>query len=455
MVYDVIIIGGGPGGCQAAADAADAGLTVALVEEKRLGGTCLNEGCIPAKTLLYSSGLLHKAKEAASYGIVADNPQIRPQSVVERKNTIVSQLQKGLTAKLRHKKIDIFYETAIVKTVEKEIQVSLCNKSCICGRHLILASGSRTFIPDIKGLEEALEEGFAMDSRKFLDNTTLYKKVIVIGCGIIGIEFASFLASIGTEVILLDNRKEILEEMDEDVKNILVRSLQMKGIKFRLGVKVLKVDAGKKSALIQDEEEEELLCDEIIVCAGRIPNLDAIEDANTGIRTQNGAIITDDFGRTNKERVYAVGDVNGRIMLAHTAYAEAGAAVQHILGNRQAVEYHLIPKVIYSNPEAAWVGITEKEYENKKSEYDIKVCSMKYSGRFMIENQKEQGICKLISEKKSGRIMGGFLVGDGAAEIIIVIENMIKDKKTISDIRQMIFPHPSIGEVIRECAYME
>ncbi len=451
MPYDIIIIGGGPGGYQSAIEAVIAGFTVALVEAKRLGGVCLNEGCIPAKTLLYSSKLFYKAMEAKKYGIHIDNPKIQLSQVIERKNDIVYKLHKGLNVKLNNEQIDIFHGTGLIKTVKSEVQVVLNNDNCICGKNLIIASGSRSFIPNIKGISVALKEGFAMDSSEFLNNTAMYKKMVIIGCGIIGIEFASFLANIGIDVTLLDNKTEILEEIDDDVKKVLIRSLMKKGVKFKLGVDVTEINAESRTVWVQGEKEEKISCDKVVVCAGRIPNIDGFGVAEAGIAIKNGAIITDYYGRTSVESVYAIGDVNGRIMLAHTAYAEARAAIQHIQGKRQAVEYHLIPRVIYSCPEAAWVGVTENKCRNEKLECIVNTCSMRYSGRFMVENEGEQGICKLIWDKNNGQIKGGFLVGDGASEIIIIIENMIREKKTVEDIKQMIFPHPSIGEVIREC----
>ncbi len=451
MLYDIIIIGGGPGGYQAAMEAVAEGLTVALIEKKHLGGVCLNEGCIPTKTLLYSSKLFYKAMEAQYYGIYIDNVRIELGQVIERKNDIVCKLRKGLSTKLHNDLVDIFDETGLIKTVKNEIQVVFDNNNCICGKNLIIASGSRAFVPDIKGISAALKEEFAIDSSKFLNNTVMYKKVVIIGCGIIGIEFASFLANIGIEAVLLDNKKEILEEIDEDVRKVLIRSLIRKGVKFKLGVDITEIDAESRTVWVKGEQEEKISCDKVIICTGRIPNIDGFGVAEAGIAVKNGAIITDDFGRTSVENVYAIGDVNGRIMLAHTAYAEAKATIQYIQGKRQAVEYHLIPRVIYSHPEAAWVGMTENKCRDEKLEYAVKECSMRYSGKFMVENEKEQGICKLIWDKNDRKIIGGFLIGDGASEIIITIENMIRERKTIDDVRQMIFPHPSIGEVIQEC----
>ena len=452
MLYDVIIIGGGPGGYQAAIDAAAAGLSVALIEAQRLGGTCLNEGCIPTKNLLYSAKIFHKILEGEQYGIHVGKPVIQLDRVVERKNDIITKLQKGLRTKLDKGNIEIFNHIGTIKNVKENICV-FTNRN-IYGKYLIIASGSRFLFPEIQGLNEAVQKGFAINSSNFLDCTTEYKKVVIIGCGIVGIEFASFLASIGVEVTVLDNRNEVLTEMDEDVRKLFISSLMMKGIKFKLGVDIVYVDAWNHAIKIEGEKEENIFCDKVVVCTGRIPNIEGLGISEVGIEIKDGKIVTDNYCRTNIERVYAIGDVNGKVMLAHTAYAEAKNVIQHICGKGQTVEYNLIPKVIYSYPEAAWVGVTEKNYRQRSVEYGVKACSMKYSGRFMIENEKEQGICKIIWDMDSGQIKGCFLIGNGASEIMIAVAEMIRDKKTIDDIKQMIFPHPSIGEVIQECAYM-
>ena len=452
-MYDIIIIGGGPGGYQAAIDASASGFSTALIESKKLGGTCLNEGCLPAKSLLYSSKIFRKIREEEPYGIHADNLSMQLEQVIEKKNHMVSQLRKGMNHKLKHSLTDVFYCTGRIKSAGEEIQVDMEDGACIRGKYLIIASGSIPFFPEIDGLQRAFQEGFAIAGNHFLDQTSIHKKTVIMGGGFTGIEFAGFLSNTGAEVIVLDSRKNILEELDEDVRKVFVRSLMMKGITFRLGIQIVEIDAGKKQVRIKGETEEEILCDQVLMCTGRVPNIQGMGIEASEIAVKDGKILTDDYCRTNVERVYAIGDVNGKLMLAHTASAEARSVIRHIMGSKQKVEYRRIPRVIYSCPEAAWVGASEQNLKKEDMEYGCSSCSMRYSGKFMVENIREQGICKLIWDKKSRQILGCFLIGDGASEIIITVENMIEEHKTLEDVKQMIFPHPSIGEAIWECAY--
>ncbi len=454
MTYDIVVIGGGPGGYQSALEAEACGYSVALVEKESLGGTCLHRGCIPTKTLLHSSVLFRRIQEAEQYGIHTGHSDLLLPLIEERKKRIVSALHKGLVSKLKKERIDIFRHTARIESLENGARIVLDDGTYICGRYLIIASGSRPFFPDIHGLADAFADGFAVDSSGFLNDTSAYAKAVVIGSGVAGIELAGFLSDVGTEVTVLDSRKEILKEMDSDVKKVFLRSLAEKGVKFRLGADVLEVDAGNRTVKIREDKEESIRCDKVIVCTGRIPDIQETGAAKAGIAVEGGRIVVDDYCRTNFGHVYAVGDVNGKVMLAHAAYAEARTAVRHIMGEMQGVEYQLIPKVIYTHPEAAWVGETEKNPGQESAEYVSASCSMKYSGKFMIENEKEHGVCKLVWEKKTGRLKGCFLVGDNASELIITAENMIRDEKTAEDIMQMIFPHPSVGEVLQECTYM-
>lgn len=454
MSYDVIVIGGGPGGYQAAIEAAAGGYFVALAEKGNLGGVCLHEGCIPAKTFLYSARLFERMREAETYGLYTGETALLMSGILERKERIVSTLYKGLEARLQKHQIEILRSAARIESLDGRIRIALDNGTRISGRNLIIASGSCPFFPDIPGLTDAFADGFALDGSGFLRGAETGRKVVIIGSGMVGIEFAGFLADTGTEVTLLDSRSEILGELDDDVRKIFLRSLMSKGIRIRLGVDVLEVDARERGIRIRDGGEEEIQCDKVVVCTGRMPCTGGLGAAEAGIAMENGRILTDDYCRTNREHVYAVGDVNGRVMLAHTAYAEAKAAVGHMMGKPQKVEYPLIPRVIYSNPEAAWTGVREKDLNPDGKEYVGCSCSMRYSGKFLIENEREQGICKLVWEKATGCLKGCFLVGDGASELIITAENMIRDKKTAEDIKHMVFPHPSVGEVLQECAYM-
>lgn len=452
MKYDLIIIGAGPGGYQAALEAAENGLNVAVIEKGNLGGACLNEGCIPTKALLYSSNLLRKVSGGTCYGLNANEVSIDLQAVVKRKDTIVTALRKGLTAKLSKKNVCFFEGTAALVSVKDNVKVTLNNDVILEGKKLIIATGSKMFCPAIEGVEEGINAGFVMNTEQFLNNCMIYKKVVIIGAGVIGIEFASFLANIGTEVILVDIREEIFPEIDDDTRRRFLRSLKSDKVQIKTGIGISKISVDGYICL-DDDKRTVVTCDKIILCTGRVPNTDDLELEKFGICTEDKAIVTDLFCRTNNDNVYAVGDVNGRSMLAHTAYIEAKTAIDHICDKTSEINYDLVPKVVFSNPEIAWVGKMERDLQRNSVDYVVKFCSMKYSGKFVIENESECGYCKLIVDRQD-KVIGCVLLGNGASELIVTMEIIIREQKTIDDLKNLIFPHPTIGEAIRECAYM-
>lgn len=449
--FDVIIIGGGPAGYQAAVSAANKNMRVLILEEKHLGGVCLNEGCIPTKTLLNSSKLFNMTKNLEVYGINVSNLEFSLDKVVDRKNSIVNKLRYGISQRINVDNISFMEQHAEIMGKDKGYQIRLGNGNIVSGEYLIIASGSRALFPKIDGLEDALDSGFAINSKEFLDSRVKYHKVVIIGCGVIGIEFASFLLDIGCAVTIIENRYNIFPDMDEDVRRLIIRSLQGRGATVELGCKVQKIsDDGFIEIQNSLGDKKVINCDKVLLCTGRKPNIDDLGLENVGVCIRNGAIKTASNCMTNCPNVFAIGDVNGKTMLAHCAYKEARVAIDNICGVNNQIDYCMIPKVIYSNPEIAWVGLSEEECKNKGIISNSKSCSMKYSSKFMVENEYEQGLCKVIFDNETGQIKGCFIVGNGASEIITIMEIMMCQNKTIEDVKNVVFPHPSICEIFKE-----
>ncbi|MCI9135079.1 MAG: dihydrolipoyl dehydrogenase [Lachnospiraceae bacterium] len=450
---DVLVLGGGPGGYLAAERAAQGGKTVTLIEKRALGGTCLNEGCIPSKALLNSGKLYEHAKDSAAFGVVAENVTIDHAKVVARKDKVVKTLVSGVGATMAAHKVQVVMADGFIKGQTADGFVVEAKGEEYAGEKLILACGSVPVIPPIPGLREGVESGFVLTNREILDLKTLPKNLVVIGGGVIGLELASYFSMVGVPVTVIEMLDKIAGPTEREVSALLLKEYKKRGIDFKLSCKVTEV--GKDCVMYEEAGENKKVEAQVVLCCiGRRAFTQNMGIENLNVYMERGAVVTDEHMQTSVAGVYAVGDVNGKLMLAHTAYREAEVAVNHILGKRDFMRYSAIPSVIYTNPEIASVGETEESAKAKGLEVRSVKASMKMSGRYLAEVEKGDGFCKLIIDTKKNCLVGCHMIGSYTSEMIYGAALMIEKQMPIEQIKELVFPHPTVSEVIREALFL-
>lgn len=452
-MYDLIVLGGGPAGYNAAERAAHKGLKTLVLEGRALGGVCLNEGCVPTKTLLYSAKIFDYTKHGDAYGVKCEGSSLDHAFVVGRKNKVVKQLTGGIAMQLKSAGADVVSEFGIIKGRDSEgFTVEAAGKE-YKGARLLICTGSDALVPPIEGLRESVAGGFAMTNREILDMETVPEKLTVIGGGVIGLEMASYFCSAGSKVTVVEMLDHIAGPTDGEISKILLKNYQKKGVNFILGAKVTKVGEGKV-VYEKDGKAESVDADKVLVSIGRRAHTQGIGLENVGVLTERGAIVTDEYCRTSVPGIWAAGDVNGKSMLAHTAYREGEVAVANMLGGKERVNYLSIPSVIYTNPEVASVGETSESVKAKGIEAKTASVTLKYSGRYVAENEGGDGIVKLIVDKEHNRLLGVHMIGNYASEIIYGAAMMVEKEMRVDDVKKFVFPHPTVCEVIREAMFM-
>lgn len=452
--YDVIVIGGGPGGYLAAERAAQGGLKAAVCEKRALGGVCLNEGCIPTKSLLYCAKNYANAKHGKDYGVLCDNVRYDHAMVVDRKAKVVKTLVSGVGATMSANGIKVYSAAAVISGRGKNggFDVQLEGGDMINGDRLIIATGSVTTIPPVPGLKEGLESGFVMTNREILDMRELPESLVCIGGGVIGLEMACYFATVGVKVTIIEMMDKIAGPTDKDICDNLMRTYKKEGMEFKLSAKVLEV--GKDSVTYEDASGKKTIkAGKVLLSAGRRAFTQGIGLENIGVVTERGAVVTDRHMCTNVTGVYAVGDCNGKIMLAHTAYREAEVAVNNILGKRDEMRYEAIPSVIYTTPEVASVGLTKAAAEKQGMKVrEVKV-PMIYAGRYVAETMNGDGFCKLLLDTDKNRLVGVHLIGNYASEMIYGAAQMLETELPPEQLKKFVFPHPTVSEIIREALF--
>ena len=452
MNYDLIILGGGPAGYYAAERAADAGFRTLLIEERSLGGVCLNEGCIPTKSLLYTAKLANSAKHGEAYGVLfADRAKIDHQKAVERKNKVVQKLVGGVTATLKQKHVDAVRSRGVVKGRAGNGFLVEANGEAFEGERLLICTGSEPITPKIDGLDKAIETGFVVTSREILDLESVPENLVIIGGGVIGLEIANYFAVAGSKVTIVEMLPEVGGAIDADVAKSLRASLGKLGVRFMLETKAAVFEPGNVIAAVAgDDEPVSIPADKVLLSIGRRPRTEGAGLDTLGVYIEKGAVVTDSRMRTNVPGVWAAGDVNGKVMLAHTAYREAAVSVNDMAGAADSMRYDAIPQIVYTSPEVACVGETEASAAAKGYIFDKAVVPLQYSGRYVAENAKGDGFVKLIAERRGGRILGVHIIGSYASEIILSAAVLVGSKWTKGAAEKIVFPHPTVGEVLRD-----
>ncbi|OQY31066.1 MAG: dihydrolipoyl dehydrogenase [Spirochaetaceae bacterium 4572_59] len=436
--YDLIVIGAGPGGYIAAERAGHEGLKVLIIEKENLGGVCTNWGCIPTKSLLNSSKLYKKALHSEEFGVSAENVVFSLEKAMAHKQDTIDTLRKGIAYLMKMNKVDVIMAEAEVIAADT---VLADGKTYSCD-NLIIATGSTAFVPPIPGADLP----HVLDNKGILAVDKLPGNLVIIGGGVIGVEFASFFSNIGVKVSVVEMMDEIIPLMDADFTKALRKNLSK--VDFHLKARVTKID-GTKVYFEKDGVETALDADMVLMSVGRRPITMGLEKIGVDVAPQG--IRVDEQMKTNLPGVYAIGDVNGKSLLAHSASRMAEVAVNTILGKQDCMRYAAVPWAVYTDPEAAGCGLTEKDA--KEQGYNVKTASsqMRANGRFLAEmGKKAPGMCKLVVDDDSGEILGVHLLGSYSSEIIHSAAVMLEMELRVQDVKEIIFPHPSISEIIKD-----
>ena len=449
MKYFLAIIGGGPAGYTAAEKASKAGTDVVLFEQNAVGGTCLNVGCIPTKSLLYGAKQYYNATHAQKYGVTAENVAFDFAAMQKRKTIVVRKLVAGIKQRLNNEHCTLVSGAAAVVSRTDELVTVSCNGETYEAENLLICTGSTNFVPPIPGIKE---NEYVWDSTDALAATELPKSIIIVGGGVIGMEFATLYHELGVPVTVIEAMPTILPNLDQDIVNVLLEKYKKAGINILTSTKVESIEGGKVNVKSQISNEQlQISAERILVSVGRRANLQGLEALND-LELNRGAIIVDEFMKTNLPNVYACGDVTGKIMLAHVAARQAEVMVGRLLKQipLQRIAYNAIPSVVYTNPEIASVGITEQQAAELNIETEVRQLPMTFSGRFMAENEGETGLCKLVLDTKKQTILGVHCIGNPCSEFIAAASFAVRMGYTTAEFEQVVFPHPTVSEILHE-----
>lgn len=440
--YDLIVIGSGPGGYVAAQRAGSLGKSVLLIEKEYYGGVCTNKGCIPTKSLLNSAKTYDHAKNGSFIGVEAKDISFNLKGAMAHKQDTVETLRGGIEFLMKSANVEtVFGEAKALDAHRVEV-----NQTVYEGSYLIIATGSSPFIPPIPGADLP----HVLSSDEILELEELPSELVIIGGGVIGLEFASFFSMVGVKVTVIEMLDEILPMADGEFAKLARRAL--KDVTFNLGCKVEKITSDDVVYTTAKGEQKELPATMVLMSVGRKPNIKGLEALN--LKTERGAVVVDEQLRTSLPTVYAIGDVNGKSLLAHSASRMADVAVSTIFGKGMRMRYDAIPWVVYSNPEIAGCGLTETQAKERGLDVLVHSAQARQSGRFLAEQGKRApGMVKVIADKASGVILGVHLLGPYSSEIIWGVAALLEAELRIQDVKEIVFPHPSVAELLKDVVF--
>ena len=445
MDYQIAIIGGGPAGYTAAEKAGKAGLSVILFEKDKIGGVCLNEGCIPTKTLLYSAKIYQQALESKLYAVNIPEASFDLKRMVSRKNKTVRKLTLGVNNKLKEANVTVIKGEAQLK----DAHTIICNDSTYSFENLLICTGSINITPPIKGLDEV----DFWTHQEALDVKELPQSLVIVGGGVIGMEFASLFNSLGVEVTVIERMKELLGAMDKELTALLREEYAKKKLTCLLDTEVTSFENKEGQVVVHYQNSEgthSIEAEKLFLCVGRKPQLAGLGLENLNLeKTERGHILINNQLQTSLLHIFICGDANGKSLLAHTAIREAEIAINTILSKEDEMSYCAIPGIIYTNPEFAGVGETEESLNANGTKYRKVSIPMAYSGRFIAENERVNGVCKLLFAEDD-TLLGAHVLGNPASEIITLAAMAIELKLKAEEWNRIIFPHPTVGEIFKE-----
>lgn len=459
--YDVVVLGGGTGGYVAAIRAAQLGLKTAIVEKDKLGGTCLHKGCIPSKVLLRSAEVFAGAQVSEAFGVMTSSVTLNFEKVQERKNKIVAELYKGVQQLMKNGQIDIYegfgriMGPSIFSPLPGTISVEMKNgaeNEMLLPKNVIIATGSRP-----RMLRDLMADGeHILTSDEALELKTLPSSMIIIGGGVIGLEWASIFSDFGVRVTVIENEERIIGTEDKDISKEMERVMKKKGVEIVTGANVypdsLRKGGGVTITAEINGSRREFQADKLLLSIGRMANTEGFGLENTEIKVEKGFIVTNEFFQTSESHIYAIGDCIGGLQLAHTASREGIVAIEHIAGKNPApVDYSHIPKCIYSRPEAASIGLSEEKA--KEHGYNVKIGKfpMRANGKALVFGQTD-GFVKVVADRETNDILGVHILGPHATELISEAGIARFLDATPWEVANTIHPHPTLSEAIGEAA---
>lgn len=448
MSKKVVVLGGGVGGYVAAIRAAQLNAQVTLLEGNYLGGTCVNNGCIPTKTLLRSAELFADFKRASEFGITIKDASIDHPTILKRKNAVVDRLRNGVLHLLKKNNIEVI--NGIGYFMDSHTIGIKSNKERLIADNIIIATGAETQTLTIPGIDT--EDVITSDEA--LDLVQIPKRLVIIGAGVIGLEFAQIFNIMGSEINLIEIMPHILPMEDREVTDMLADIFMSEGININTSVSVTGIKnnpgGGKIVSFLSQEEEKEVIADKILIAVGRRPNIENLELDKIGIKVYKGAITVDERMQTNIPDIYAVGDVTGGYMLAHVAMAQGRCAAENVMGHNSKVNYNTVPRCVYTFPEISSVGLSEIEARQKYEEISVGRFPLFANGRALTLSNRPAGMIKIIAESKHNLILGATIFSPNATDLIAELSLAIGMEATFHDIIATVHPHPSLSEIVLE-----